>query len=308
MMWRALLGVAAAFASSSMSSLGVSLQALEAAASRRELALRASLLAALARRRRWLAGAATNLAAWPLQALALILAPLTLVRPSLAAGLVVLVAINSRRRGTGIDRAERIGLAAIVAGVGVLAVTAPARTALHAPPSRLAVTMGALALLTLAPYPLRALGRPHGAVLVASAGLGAACSGLATKLAADDLMLGEWPGMTLWLGVGALVATVGLLSEMTALQGRPPTQVVPAIFILQMIVPVALAPFLAGEDCASTPAGGLPLVLAIALVTGGVVTLARRPAIAGAAVGAAPRSALGEEAPIQEPPEDATGV
>ena len=43
------------------------------------------------------------------------------------------------------------------------------------------------------------------AVLVASAGLGAACSGLATKLATDDLMLGEWPGMALWLAVAALV-------------------------------------------------------------------------------------------------------
>jgi hypothetical protein len=49
-MWRDLLGVAAAFASSGLYSLGVSLQAAEAGKVGHEFVLRASLLLRLARR------------------------------------------------------------------------------------------------------------------------------------------------------------------------------------------------------------------------------------------------------------------
>jgi hypothetical protein len=102
-MWLDLLGVAAAFGSSGLYSLGVSLQAAEAGTTGREFALRPALIATLARRRRWLLGALISLAGWPLQALALLVAPLTLVQPALAAGLVILVTVSSPSvaRGSG---------------------------------------------------------------------------------------------------------------------------------------------------------------------------------------------------------------
>ena len=137
-MWRDLLGVAAAFGSSGLYSLGVSLQAAEAGATGREFALRPALIATLARRRRWLLGALISMAGWPLQALALLIAPLTLVQPALAAGLVVLVTVNGRLRGARFGRRDLVGLAAIVVGVGGLAAAAPERTALHASPQRVA--------------------------------------------------------------------------------------------------------------------------------------------------------------------------
>jgi hypothetical protein len=64
--------------------------------------------------------------------------PLTLVRPALAADLVVLVAIAHRADRRRIDAREWAAVAAIVAGVAGLAVRAPARTDIHAAPPRLA--------------------------------------------------------------------------------------------------------------------------------------------------------------------------
>ena len=272
-----------AFGSSSLSVVGVTLQAREAAASRRDLALRARLLVQLAQRPRWLAGIALKLGSWPLQALALLLAPLTLVRPALAAGLVVLVVLGHRADGGRIGRGEWAGLAAIVAGIALLAATAPARTDIHAQPERLAAVMGTLALLALAPVALRTVRLASSTAIVAATGLAAAWSGLATKLAADDLARGDWAGLAFWTAGVAAAATLGLLNESTALQVRRPTQVVPGVLVLQMAVPVALAPYLAGESWSTAPAGGAPLALALGLVTAGVVALARRPEVAEAA-------------------------
>lgn len=230
-----------------------------------------------------MAGIALKLGSWPLQALALLLAPLTLVRPALAGGLVVLIAIGHRADGRRIDRGEWASLAAIVAGVAGLAMAAPARTEIHAGSGRLAATMGGLALLVIAPMALRPLLRPSTLVVIGAAGLAAAWSGLATKLAADDLARGDWPGVVFWSAATGAAALVGLLGESTALQTRRPTQVVPAMLVLQMAVPVALAPSLAGESWAAAPAGAAPLALALCVVTAGIVALARRPEVAAAA-------------------------
>jgi hypothetical protein len=227
-----------------------------------------------------MAGIGLKFGSWPLQALALLLAPLTLVRPVLASGLVVLMAIGHRADGRRIDRGEWASLGAIVVGVAGLAAAAPARTEIHAGPGRLTATMGALGLLVLAPLALRRLLRPPTALVIAAAGLAAAWSGLATKLAADDLARGDWAGVAFWSAGTGAAALVGLLGESTALQTRRPTQVVPAMLVLQMAVPVALAPSLAGERWDTSPAGEAPLALALCLVTAGVVALARRPEVA----------------------------
>ena len=228
-------------------------------------------------------GGGLKLGSWPLQVLALLLAPLTLVRPVLAAGLIVLVAIGHRADGRRIDRGEWASVAAIVAGVAGLAAAAPERTEIHAGDLRLTVTMGALGLLVLAPMVLRTVLRPPTALVIGAAGLAAAWSGLATKLAADDLVRGDWPGVAFWSAGTGVAALVGLLGESTALQTRRPTQVIPAMLVLQMAVPVALAPSLAGEGWDSSPVGEAPLALALCVVTAGIVALARRPEVAAAA-------------------------
>ncbi len=78
-----------------MYSAGISLQALEARQVAKEHALRIGLLWRLARRPRWMLGITLDAGGWALQTLALTLAPLTLVQPALAVGLVFLLAIGA---------------------------------------------------------------------------------------------------------------------------------------------------------------------------------------------------------------------
>src|SRR4051812_13585336 len=97
------LGLVAAVLAAACYECGYVLQALEAKAAPAKLALRASLLGRLASRRRWLTGTALSLAGAGLQITALALAPVTLVQPVLALGVLGLLALARVRLG------ERVG-------------------------------------------------------------------------------------------------------------------------------------------------------------------------------------------------------
>jgi hypothetical protein len=79
------------------------------------------------------------------------------------------------------------------------------------------------------------------------AGLGFAWSGVATKLASDDLSYGHIGVAIAWGVATAGASAIATLSEMSALQDRPAIQVAPVVFVIQTAVPVALAPILLGE-------------------------------------------------------------
>src|SRR5271156_6109692 len=95
------LGIGAAGGASSLYSLGIALQAMDAKEAPREDYLRLALVARLLRRARWLLGTGLSVLGWPLQVLALLLAPLVVVQPALAARLLVLLYFG--RRGLGED-------------------------------------------------------------------------------------------------------------------------------------------------------------------------------------------------------------
>ena len=77
---------------------------------------------------------------------------------------------------------------------------------------------------------------------------------------------------------------------MSALQQRPATHVAPAMFAVQVLVPVLLAPLIFGESWGATPLGGAVLVASMMVAVGGTVLLAGSPA-----VGAVIESAHGDE-------------
>lgn len=91
-----LLGVGVALVSATSYSVGVLLQSLEAREAPSSGSLRLSLLLWLISRRRWVIGTLCVIAGWGLQAGALALAPLTVVQPTLAAGLFVLLVVGMR--------------------------------------------------------------------------------------------------------------------------------------------------------------------------------------------------------------------
>src|SRR3954451_18941401 len=89
-------GIAAAFAAAALYSFGVTLQAMEARETPGDESLKLSLLRDLVTRRRWLGGTACVLGGWTMQAVALLLAPITIVQPVLAMSVVVLLLIGIR--------------------------------------------------------------------------------------------------------------------------------------------------------------------------------------------------------------------
>ena len=127
-----------------------------------------------------------------------------------------------------------------------------------------------LALLAAGPYlSERLAGRGQGLAVVLGAGCAYAFSGVSSKLIADGLSAGQLLAPALWAVATGLAALLGLLSEMTALQHRPVTQVAPLVFVVQVVVPVALAPFLLSESWSSTPLGGGVVVVSLADRGGG---------------------------------------
>ena len=112
------------------------------------------------------------------------------------------------------------------------------------------------------------------------AGLAFGWSGIATKLASDDLSSGHLVIAAAWGLATAAASAVGVLSETSSLQSRPAIQVAPVVFVTQTIVPVAVAPLLFGERFSDTPLGGVPLALSLALLVTGAAALVRSPAAA----------------------------
>ena len=273
-----LLGIVAAVGASTLYSLGIALQAMDAKESPQEEHLRVALVWGLVRRARWLLGTGLSILGFPLQVLALLLAPLVVVQPALAFGLLTLLFIAERLLGEPAGRYEHLCMWAIVLGVVGIGLAAPPRSSSHtAHQLTITIVLVGLGLASLLPYLLRSWGRSPASVTMVGAGLAFAWSGVATKLAADDLAQGRLTTAGAWALSTAAASGIGVLSEMSALQERPAIQVAPVVFVTQTVVPVVLAPLLLGESFAATPWGGVPLVASLAVVVTGAAMLARSP-------------------------------
>jgi drug/metabolite transporter (DMT)-like permease len=277
-MVRVVLGIAAAFGASTLYSLGIALQALDAKQAPHEEHLRLALARGLLRRRRWLLGTGLSMLGFPLQLLALLLAPLVVVQPALAGGLLVLLLLGQRMLGEHAGKYEYLSMAAIAIGVIGAGLAAPPRSSTHTS-QELTITLVLVGLgcASLLPYLLHVLRRSPATVTMIGAGLAFAWSGVATKLASDDLAQGHLLPAAAWALSTAAASGVGVLSEMSALQSRPAIQVAPVVFVTQTVVPVVLAPLLLGESFAATPLGGVPLIASLALLMVGAAALVRSP-------------------------------
>jgi hypothetical protein len=272
------LGIMAAIGASVLYSLGIALQATAAKQTKHHEYLRLGLIRELIGRSRWLFGTGLSLLGWPLQLLALSLAPLVVVQPALAAGLLVLLIVGERMLGEHAGRREHLAVGAILIGVLGAALCAPPHTNAQASDDVLALVLGLLGIASLLPYiMLRLARRPPAMVTIVGAGLAYGWTGVATKLAADNLHYGLLWVAAAWGLSTAAASVIAALSEMSALQSRPAIQVAPVVFVVQMAIPVALAPLLLGEHFTDTPFGGVPLAVSLAVLMAGAVMLARSP-------------------------------
>ena len=273
------LGIICAIGASALYNTSIALQALEARDVGQEHALRASLIGRLIKNPRWLLATGIGLLGWPLEIAALLLAPLTVVQPCLACGLVLLLWLGVTRLGERPGRREYGAVGAILVGVAGLAWAAPERTTGHAGAGPIAIALVLVTIPVVAPYLVRGRASAAGTLAVIAAGFGYAWTAIASKLLTDQLSAGSIFVAAIWLATAAASEGLALLSEMSALGRSPATRVAPVMFAVQVVVPVILAPLIFGESWSDTLGGGAGIVVSVLLVLAGVVALAGSPAV-----------------------------
>jgi drug/metabolite transporter (DMT)-like permease len=262
-------GLVVALAAAACYEGGYVLQALEARRATARETLRPSLLARLAGRPRWLGGTALGLVGAGLQVWAFTLAPVTVVQPVLALGLVALLALARIVLGERVGPREWAGVALVVGGVtavGVGAGTGGQSGSVQSDAGLVAllVVLGALAAM---PYV-----RQTPRLAVAGAAAGDALGAIALKLVSDALDASHPLHAAGWGALAALAGSAALTSEMGALQSVPASRVAPVVVGAQVIVPAAAGMLIFGED-------------ATALVVAGVVVTTLGAALLGASRG-----------------------
>jgi len=272
---------------------GYALQALEARRAPHRYAMRLSLLGHLFTRRRWLVATALSMLGFPLQVWALTKAPITLVQPTLALGLLLLLFLGRQILRERVGIREVVAVLVIIGSVAVTAVAAPGEPGEVPRDAGLVVALALLAAIAAVPFLLSRAGRHPVVLLVAGAGAADGLAGFAAKLVAEDASGGLWLAVVAWVALIGGVVAMGLISESTALQRAAATRVAPTVLAMQIAIPVALAPLVGGESWRSTPLGGAVLVGALLAVVAGVGLLASSPAVAGviAEAESEPRSA-----------------
>jgi drug/metabolite transporter (DMT)-like permease len=282
-----LIGIALAAGASTLYSLGIAVQALDARDVSRRHTLRISLLTHLVTRGRWLFGTGMTVLGWPLQILALAYAPLVVVQPALASGLLVLLVAGERLLGEAPGRRELASVAAIVAGVVGIAALAPGHTTHHVHGAAVYVVLSLLGVAAFSPFMLQ-LARRRLAnigsgtianITMIGAGLGFAWSGLVNQFVADAAQNGHWGTAISWAAASATAAVVGLTCEMSALQRRAAILVAPVVFVVQTLIPVMLAPLVVQGSFLDSPLSGVPLLGCLFVLLGGATVIARSPAL-----------------------------
>lgn len=281
------LGFGLALAAACCYETGYALQAIEARKAPAKKALKPSLFGYLLTRPLWVGATLLSLLGWPLQILALAHAPLTLVQPVLALGLLLLLVLGVRILGEHVGPREIAAVVLIIASVGVFAWAAPREISDVERGAGLVVALSILAVVTLLPYAIGILGRRTYPMLllVASAGAADGMAAFVAKIVAQDATEGALLAVVAWAALVAAVVIVGVVSESTALQKFAATRVAPTVLVMQIVIPVVLAPLVGGESWSNTPLGGAVLVMALVAVALGAGLLASSPAVAKLAVG-----------------------
>jgi drug/metabolite transporter (DMT)-like permease len=271
------LGVVAAAGAALCFDGAVVLQAQDARRVHRSHGLRLSLLRRLVTQRRWLSGTALAVLGVPLQLGAFALAPVTVVQPTLAVGMLFLLAAGARLLDEHIGVREWSAAAAIVAGVVALATGGPSGTNDVPSVAAAAVPVAVLAAVVASAFVLGNR-RSTAWTLIAAAGCAFALSALCGKLLVTQIAAGHAAAAAGLFAAAAASSGVGLLVDTTALQRFPATRVAPPMFVIETAIPVALAPWLFAEGWPGTVAGDAILAAGLALVlAGGGVLAASRP-------------------------------
>lgn len=241
--------------------------------------LRPRLLAEALSRPRWRAAACLDAAGWVLRTCALLVAPLTLVAPGMALGLLLVVGFSAAFLGERPAPGVLAGVATLIAGVALVAIHAPPREVSDVSPLAWTVCVSLLVVGAGTAFVLRATGDAVDARLIAvSAGFAWALNAVLAKLVADSIAGGRAVVGGLAM-LGTLVVTVvAYLAKASALQAGSATVVESVTAVVNTLAPVALAPLLFAERWPTDPGDATTLALGVLLVAVGVWVLSRSSA------------------------------
>lgn len=245
--------------------------------------------------RRWLAGFSAMLAGLGLQVVALTLAPVSVVQPVLAAGLVGLVVAGGPLLGERLAWRQKAALLLVIAAVVAIAISSQpgARLARSVPAARFVLVAAAVAGVALvsAIAGLRATRRGGGllapawtaAALAAAAGslygLGAVAEkAVATNVVGDGItggIAGSLMSVYPWLFV--LVTLAGMVVFQVALQAHPASMIATVSNVVSSVCALAGASMVFGELLLPHGWWSLPRFAGFAGVAGALALLAWAP-------------------------------
>lgn len=275
------IGIGVALLAAVAHAYAVVLQATEARQAPDREGLHVSLLRRLAHRPRWLAGTGLMTGAWPLQLVALAMAPIAVVQPMLATSQLVLLGAARATLGERIGRREVAATLALVAGLAAVVWAAPGEDHVgHASAASLAAPMAVVGVAASGAYLAgRAMHRAR-LLLVIGAGVAYSWSDFVSKLLAGDASNGRWALAGVWTAAAVAIGALAFLEENTALQHRPAMTVAPVVSAVKVPLPVLMALW---SGVAAWGGGALSIAAllgGLALVTCGAAALGSSTAVA----------------------------
>jgi drug/metabolite transporter (DMT)-like permease len=231
----------------------------------------------LIRRKRWMFGQAATMCGTGSQVAALAVAPVAVVQPMLAAGLVIALGIRAVRNRQAPLRLELLGAALTTAGLAVFLLAAQPAASPHQPPPSVLATVAAVVLSVglVAVATLLTRG-PHGALACgAAAGIAAGVGAVLISIGIRSLQEGGWVhalgGVAVWGAI--LVSVVAIVGGQQAYARGRLAWSLPALILLDPLAAVPAARLLLGERLEPGHAAvWLPAAIVAAI---GVIVLAR---------------------------------
>jgi hypothetical protein len=276
-----LLGMAIATLAAVLFAVGAVLQHEAAALSTTDRGLS---LRRLLRRRRWMIGQAATLLGTASQVIALAVAPVAVVQPTLAVTLVFGLGLRAVRTRRVPLRQELMGVALTTGGLAVFLLAAQPASAVDPPePAVLAIVLAVGTSILLVAVATVAGHGPRGALACGSAaGIAAGIGAVLISVGIHSLQEDGWAhalaGVTIW--GAAVVAGVAIIGGQQAYARGSLAWSLPALILLDPLAAVPAARLLLGEHLEPGRAAiWLPAAVVAAV---GVVLLARtgEPAVA----------------------------
>ena len=231
----------------------------------------------LVKRRRWMLGQTATMLGTATQVAALAVAPVAVVQPMLAVGLVVALGIRAIRTRLAPVKVELIGAALTTGGLAVFLVAAQPQQGVHQPPPSSIAVIAAVVLSIALVAGATLLGHgAHGALACgAAAGIAAGIGAVLISVGVRSLQDGGWvhalAGVAVWGAV--VVAVVAILGGQQAYARGALHWSLPALILLDPLAAVPAARLLLGEHL--EPGHAAVWVPAAVVAAIGVVVLAR---------------------------------